>query len=336
MNGFWPRLQHLAKNRWAINALVFFLCALALHVWKNPRNLEVSITATLPPGAKTTLYHAKAKQLFSDKRSSQRINEHVHQSELRYTVRSWSAVGQLRWDPMEHDGQLSLLQLEVQNQAHRWALRAPDIQQHTTTQQQIEWLGLSESGALLKSKGVDPYLEWHLPVSFQQIPTRIWVHHGINTLWQASLLTLLMALILHGLTIQTHRHGKRWLARRISEFLALTCLLISAVQLSNLHVWWTWGSVQQANERDGIRQALPPLIQDAKVLLRRIDPQTPVALSPTWRENYFHYYAAEEYLYPRRFVEQARLQLSEKGSELDPPCQTLHEHGAAVLLECHE
>jgi hypothetical protein len=336
MNGFWHRLQHLAKNRWTLNALVFFFCALALHIWNHPRNLEVSITATLPPGAKTTLYHAKYKQLFSDKRSSQRINEHVRQSELRYTVRSWNTVGQLRWDPMEHDGQLSFLRLEVQNQAHQWALLAPDLREHTATQQQIEWLGLSESGALLKSTGVDPYLEWHLPESLQQVPTRIWIHHGITTLWQASLLTLVIALILQGLTLQTRRHGKLWLARRTSEFLGLTCLVISTVQLSNIHVWWTWDLVQQANERDGIRQALPPLIQDAKVLLQRIDPQTPVALSPTWRENYFHYYAAEEYLYPRRLAEQAFLQLSEKGSAVDPQCQPLHEHGAAVLLQCHE
>lgn len=336
MNGFWPCLQYLAKNRWAISALVFFLCALALNVLNHPRNLEVSITATLPPGAKTTLYHAKVKQLFSDKRSSQRINEDVHQSELRYTVRSWSALGQLRWDPMEHDGQLSLLQLEVRNQANRWTLRAPDIQQHTATQQQIEWLGLSESGALLKSTGVDPYLEWHLPVSFQKVPARIWIQHGFTTFLLASLLTLLIALIHHKLTLQTRRHGKVWLARRTSQFLGLTCLMISTVQLTNLHVWWTWDLVQQANERDGIRQALPPLIQDAKVLLQRIDPQTPVKLSPTWRENYFHYYAAEEYLYPRRLVEQAHLQLSEKGSPVDSKCQPLHEHGTAVLLQCHD
>lgn len=336
MKDFWHRLKHLVKNRWAMNAMVLFLCALALHVWNHPRKLEVTITATVPPGAKTTLYHAKPNQLFSDKRSSQLISKYSYSNELHYTVRSWSAIGQLRWDPMEHVGQLSLLRLEVHNQAYRWSLLAPDIRQHITHLHQLEWLDLSESGLTLKSTGVDPYLEWQLPVSLQHVPTRIWIQHGVTTLWQASLLTLLIALIHHGLTLQTRRQGKIWLARRTCQILGLTCLVISTVQLSKLHSWWTWDLVQRANERDGIRQALPPLIQDAKVLLQRIDPQTPVALSSSWRENYFHYYAAEEYLYPRRLVEQAHLQLSEKGSEVDPQCQPLQEHGAAVLLQCHE
>lgn len=336
MKSFWDRLQHLVKNRWAMNALVFILCALAFHAWNHPRNLEVFITATLPPGAKTTLYHARPNQLFSDKQSSQRINKHVQPSELRYKVRSWRANGQLRWDPMEHAGQLSLWRLEVRNQAHQWALIAPDIRQHTTIHHQLEWLDSNESSALLKSTGIDPYLVWNLPLSLQHVPAHIWIQHGIKTLWQTSLLTLLIALIHHGFMVQTRRHGEVWLANRTSQFLGLSCLVISTVQLSNLHVWWTWGLVQQANERDGIRQALPPLIQDAKVLLQHIDPETPVALSPTWRDNYFHYYAAEEYLYPRRFVDQAGLQLTKRGSAVDHKCHPLHEHGEAMLIQCHD
>jgi hypothetical protein len=113
-------------------------------------------------------------------------------------------------------------------------------------------------------------------------------------------------------------------------------LTFSAGHLILQHDGWAWDKVLQANERDGIRHALPVLIQDAKVLMQRIDPHTPVAWSPPWRENYFLYYAAEEYLYPRRLVEQAHLQLSEKGSPVDPKCQPLHAHGTAVLLQCHD
>jgi hypothetical protein len=179
-------------------------------------------------------------------------------------------------------------------------------------------------------------MEWHLPASLHHIPKDIWIRHALKTLLASALLTWCWFLTVLWLANRTQRNGKRWLAGFIVQALGLACLAFSVEQLSVQHDWWSLNAVRQANERDGIRHALPPVIQDAKVLIQRIDPNTPISLSPQWKADYFLYYAAEEYLYPRRLVEQARLQLSEKGATRDPNCQPLHEQGTAVLLQCHD
>ena len=339
MNHAWARIRKALDRfnwRWIGLSSAFVLMALCLHVWNHPHNLEVSITATLPPGVKTTLYYTKGHRLFKDSRSIQHINKQFQESTQTYTVRTWATTGQLRWDPMEYEGRLSLKRVVVSNQINRWTLEAPQIGQATHNSHEIEWLGHDSTGELLIATGRDAHMEWHLPESLQNIPKDIWIKHASKILFASALLTWCLFMTVSWLARETQKNGKRWLFRTIGQTLGLAYLAFSVEQLSVQHDWWSLEAVQQANERDGIRYALPPLIQDAKVLLQRIDPQTPVALSPTWRENYFHYYAAEEYLYPRRLVEQAHLQLSEKGSAVDPQCHPLHEHGAAVLLQCHE
>jgi len=336
MNGFWHRLRSFANKRWGLNALVFVLCALALHVWNHPRNLEIAITATLPQGANSKLYHAQIKQQFSENQSIERLNQQSGPFTHRFTVRSLGGAGQLRWDPMGQQGRLSIQRLEVQNQAHQWSIQGAEIRQHLHSSHQIEWLGSDPSGAWLVSTGEDPYLVWHLPTDLKRIGNLTWAQHGLSTVLLAGLLTGLLVLVRFWLNTQTVLKGGPWLARRAIPVLGLALLSVSVGHLTLKHNWWTWGLVQQANERDGLRQALPPLIQDAKVLLQRIDPQIPVALSSSWRSNTFWCYAAEEYLYPRRLVEQARFQLSPKGSVADVKCTPLHEHGVAVLLECHD
>lgn len=336
MNGFWLRLRDFANKRWGMNALVFVLCALSLHVWNHPRNLEIAITTTLPQGAKSKLYHAQVKQLFSENQSIERINQQSGQYTHRFTVRSSGGTGQLRWDPMGQQGRLSIERLEVQNQAKHWSIQGPDIRRHLHHSHQIEWQGSDPSGEWLVSTGEDPYLVWHLPTDLKRIGLLTWVQHGLSTVLLAGLLTGLLVLVRFWLNTQTVRQGSPWLARRAMPVLGLAMLSVSVGHLTLKHNWWTWGLVQQANERDGLRQALPPLIVDAKVLIHRIDPHVPVAFSSSWKADTLSYYAAEEYLYPRRFVEQARLQLGKKGSLIDAQCTPLHEHGAAVLIECHD
>lgn len=322
--------------RWVDLTLFFVLAVLALHVWNHPRNLEVSITASLPPGAKTTLYYAKFNKPFKDRQSIQLINKHSHEVTHKFNVRTFANTGKVRWDPMEHAADLKIKRIEVVNQINRWVIEAHDIRLSVHHTNQIEWLETDPSGQRLASLGVDPYLEWRLPNDLQDIPPSVWAKHAVKTLLIAGLLSAVFALARHGLTIQTAKKGPIWLARRVSQTLGLACLILSAGHLSLQHGWWTWGLVLQANERDGIREALPPIIRDAKNLLEGIDPNTPVALTPQWRANYFHYYAAKEYLYPRRLSEQATLRLGEKGVDIEPRCKPIQEQGAAVLLQCHD
>jgi len=339
MNFSGSRIRHFLGRlnwRWVHLPAVFVLVALSLHVWNNPRNLEVSITATLPPGVKTTLYYTKGHRLFKDSQSIQHINKQFRESTQTYTVRTWATVRQLRWDPMEYEGRLSLQRVDISNQISHWTLQAPQIGHSTHNNHLIEWVGHDETGERLISTGQDPHMEWHLPASLHHIPKDIWIRHALKTLLASALLTWCWFLTVLWLANRTQRNGKRWLVGFIGQALGFACLAYSAQQLIVQHDWWSLDVVRQANERDGIRHALPPVIQDAKVLLQRIDPNTPVSLSPRWKANYMLYYGAEEYLYPRRFSELAPLRLSEKGSEVDPQCQPLHEHGAAVLLQCHD
>jgi hypothetical protein len=322
--------------RWIGLSSAFVLIALCLHVWNHPHNLQVTITATLPPGSKTTLFYAPEKKLFKNSRSIVHNNKEFKQSTHLYTIRSFISTGQIRWDPMENQGPFSIQSITASNDLNQWSIQSPNIRASSHHTHQIEGLGTDLSGEKFLSKGQDPTLEWRLPQELQDLPWSIWVKHVVSTLLLASLITALLQYLYRWLRVATQRNGKIWLARRTSEAFALMGLTFSAGHLSLQHDWWTWDKVLQANERDGIRHALPVLIQDAKVVMQRIDPNTPVSLSPQWKADYLLYYAAEEYLYPRRLVEQAPLQLSEKGSPVDPQCQPLHEHGTAVLLQCHD
>lgn len=322
--------------RWVNVFLAFVLITSALHVWNHPHNLEVSITASLPPGAKSTLYHAKVNKPFKDSRSIPYINENANELTQVFNVRTFFITGQVRWDPMEHVAELNIKRVEVSNDINRWVIEAPNIRLSVHQSNQIEWLNMDASNQRLTSLGVDPFLVWRLPKNFQDIPVSVWIKHVMMTVLLAGLLTGIFALAQHGLKILIASKGPIWIARSMSQTLGLASLVLSAGHLSLQHGWWTWGLVLQANERDGIRQALPPLIQDAKSLLQRIDTNIPVALSSQWRENYFNYYAAEEYLYPRRLADQAPLQLNEKGFTADPRCQPILEYGTAVLLHCHD
>ena len=134
MNFSESRIRHFLGRlnwRWVHLPAAFVLIALSLHVWNNPSNLEVSITTTLPPGVKTTLYYTKGHRLFKDSQSIQHINEQFRESTQTYTVRTWATVRQLRWDPMEYEGRLSLRRVDVSNQISHWTLQAPQIGQAT-------------------------------------------------------------------------------------------------------------------------------------------------------------------------------------------------------------
>ena len=336
MNGFWQRLRYVANKRWGMNTLVFVLFALAVHLWNHPKNLQVRITATIPTGAKSTLYYAKAKQAFSDAHSIQKINSKSTETTQTFTVMAWSQTRELRWDPMQFPGRLSIQQVSVRNEANQWLIQSQDIRNATHSTNQVAWIDQSKAGQIVDAMGIDPFFVWRLPNSLQTIPASTWLKHVLSTLVIAGLLTGFFVMVRHGLTLQVRQKGRAWLLRGTLTALGLSCLIWSSAQLALQHHWWTWELVLKANERDGLRHALPPVIKDAQVLLQRIDPQTPVALSSTWKADTFSHYAAEEYLYPVRFIEQANLQLSTKGSRVDPKCQTVHEHGNAVLLECHD
>jgi len=339
MTGLLQRILKRARRvdgRQARIFFIFFASAIFWHVWNHPRNIEVAITATLPTGVKTTLFHAKINQFFKESRSIKHINQNPHESTHTFFVRTWGSTGQLRWDPMEHPGRMGIQRVVIANQTNQLIIQAPDIHPFTQKSQDIQWQGVDAYGHQLESTGGDPYLVWQVPDNLHAIPIYIWFKHTLTVFLLAGLLTSVFAWLERWLITQTQQKGRVWFLGTLSQSVGLLCLCLSASHLSLQHGWWTWGLVLQANERDGIRQALPPLIQDAKVLLRDIDPNTPVSLSPSWRGNYFNYYAAEEYLYPRRLSEQADLRLIEKGMTISPQCEPVKEHGSAVLLQCHD
>jgi hypothetical protein len=237
---------------------------------------------------------------------------------------------------MPFTGRLSIQQVSVSNQANRWLIHSPSILNATQNTHELRRIGHDTTGEIVESLGIDPFFVWRLPNSVQTIPASTWLKHVLSTLVIASLLTGVFVMVRHGLTLQVRQKGRAWLLRGTSTALGLSCLIWSSAQQGLQHHWWSWELVLQANERDGLRQALPPLIEDAKVLIQRIDPDVPVAFSSRWKADTFSFYATQEYLYPRRFVEQARLQLSKKGSAVDVKCEPLQEHGTAVLLECHD